>query len=141
MSELQRETAFLKDVILYDDSGDRHELEKSIEQVQRDRHCVERVAWVLALSLLMVIAGVVYGMVLQESFPYNLPEVVFRLLCELGLALLACLMAFAVLLAVYHLKLNRLREECRQLVKKLLELHLGKPHTSATIKPGPRSPN
>src|SRR5437879_8848596 len=43
MSEHQRETAFLRQCILYDDTGERHKLEESITQLQRNELCVRRV--------------------------------------------------------------------------------------------------
>lgn len=131
MSEHQRETAFLRRVILYDDSDEHRNLEKSIAQVQHDERCVHRMAWVMALFLMLALAGLAYGAILHKNFPYNGPDLVFKVLCEVILASLICLMAFAGLLTVYRRKLNRLRDECRQLITRLLESHLGKPHIPA----------
>ena len=128
MSEHQKETAFLKSVIVYDDSGEPLKLQKSIAQVQHDERCVRRLAWAIALFLMLGLAGVGYGGILQENFPYNLPQHVTYVFCVFVLASLICLVAFAGLLAVYRRKLHRLREECRRLVARLLESHLGKPH-------------
>ena len=128
MSEHQKETAFLWSVILYDDGDGPLKLNKSIAQVQQDERCVKRVAWAMVLFLLLGLAGVGYGAVLNEDFPYNLPQPVLNFFCELVLASLICLVAFAGLLTVYRRKLNRLREECRQAVLRLLESHLSKAH-------------
>jgi len=127
MSAHQTETAFLRHIILYDDSDECRKLKNSIAQIQRDMHCVQRVASVTALFPVLAIAGIAYGMLLQENFPYNGSELVLRVLCELGLASLICLSCFAGLLTVYRKKLDRLRKEARQLVIRLLESHLGKP--------------
>jgi hypothetical protein len=43
-----------------------------------------------------------------------------------GLASLICLVGFLFLLVVYRKRLNRLREECRLLVEKLVERELRK---------------
>jgi hypothetical protein len=128
MSEHETETAFLRHIILYDDSAERLKLEKSIAQVRRDTHCVQRVASVTALFPLVAIAGLAYGALLQENFPYNGSELVLRVLCVLGLASLVCLVGFAGLLTVYLRKLHRLQKEARQLVIRLLESRLGDPH-------------
>lgn len=128
MSEHQIETAFLRRVILYDDSEEPLKLNKSIAQVQQDERCVQRMAAAMALFLMLGLACVGYGVILQENFPYNLPRPVINVFCGLVLASMICLVAFAGLLAVYRMKLNRLREECRRLVARLLESHLGKPH-------------
>jgi len=128
MSEHQRETAFLRHIIRHGDSDECRTLDKRIAQIQCDQRCVQRVAAVTALFPFLALIGVGYGGILAENFPYNGSEFVFRLLCELGLASLICLVAFAGLLIVYRLKLNRLREEGRHLVKKLVTPHLIKPH-------------
>jgi hypothetical protein len=127
MNEHQTETAFLRHLILYDDSEERRKLEKSIAQLRRDTLCVQRVASVTALFPLLALAGVAYGVLLQENFPYNASELVLRIVCVLGLASLICLVGFAGLWTVYLRKLHRLRKEARQLVIKLMESRLGKP--------------
>lgn len=127
MNEHQTETAFLRHIILYDDSDERRKLEKRIAQVQQDVRCVQRVASVTALFPLLAIAGIAYGVLLQENFPYSGSEYVLWFLCVLGLASLVCLVGFAGLLTVYLKKLRRLRKEARQLVIRLLESHLGTP--------------
>ena len=43
---------------------------------------------------------------------------VIRVLCEIGLASLICLVAFAGLLMGYRKKVNRLRDQCRPLADK-----------------------
>jgi hypothetical protein len=130
MSEHQTETAFLRHLILYDDSEVRRKLEKSIAQVKHDTKCVQRAASVAAHLTLLALAGIAYGALLQESFPYNGSELVFRVLCGLGLASLICLAGFAGLLTVYLQKLHRLQKEARQFVIRLLESRLGNPHVA-----------
>ncbi len=128
MKAHETETAFLTHIILYDDSDEGRKLEKGIAQVRRDTHCVQRVASVTALFPLLAIAGVAYGAILQENFPYGVSELVLRVLGVLGLASLICLLGFAGLLTVYLRKSHRLRKEARQLVIRLLESRLGKRH-------------
>jgi hypothetical protein len=128
MSEHQIETAFLRRVILYEDSDERRKLERSIAQVQQDERCVQRLAWAIGLFPMLALAAVVYGAFLQENFPYNVSNAVLNVFGGLVLASLICLVAFGGLLTVYRRKLNRLRQECRQLITRLLESHVGKPH-------------
>ena len=132
MTEHQRETAFLRRIIRHDDSDECRKLDRSIDQVQRDERCVARVAAVTALFPLLGIAGVAYGAILLEDFPSKGAELVSWVLCAVGLASLICLVAFVGLLMVYRKKLNQLRQECRQLVTRLLESHLGKAHTATS---------
>jgi len=110
MSEHETETAFLRHIILYDDSEERRKLEGSIAQIRRDTRCVQRVAGVTALFPLLAIAGVAYGVLLQKDFPYHVSQLVLRVLCVLGLASMVCLVGFAALLTVYLKKLQRLRK-------------------------------
>ena len=56
MSEHETETAFLRHLILYDDSEQRRKLEQSMAQVRRDTHCVQRVASVTALFGTLLVA-------------------------------------------------------------------------------------
>lgn len=127
MREYERETAFLRHIILYDESDERRKLENSMARVQQDVRCVQRAALMAAPCPLLAIAGFGYGVILQENYLYNGSELVFMGLCVLGLTSLICLVGFAVLLTVYFKKLHRLRQEARQLVIRLLESHLGQP--------------
>lgn len=128
MTEHQRETAFLRQIIRHGESTECHKLEKRIAQVQRDQRCVQRLASVMAVFPLLALAGIGYGVILEENFPYAGSKLFFRLLCVLGLASLICLVGFAGLLVLYRLELNEMREECRQVVKRLMESHLIKPY-------------
>ena len=128
MSEHETETAFLRHLILYDDSEEHLKLEKSIAQVRRDMHCVQRVASVTAVFPLLAMTGLAYAALLEENSPYTEFELALRALCVLGLASLICLVGFTGLLAGYSRKLNGLQKEARQLVIRLLESRLGKPH-------------
>ena len=111
-----------------DDTDERRKLEKSIAQVQRDRRCVQRAASLMALFTALSAAGLGYGAVLQENFPYGESWSVIKLISEFGLASIISLVALVGLLTAYRKKSNRLREECRRLVTKLKESRLDEPH-------------
>jgi hypothetical protein len=132
MSEHLSETAFLRHIILYEESDGCRKLEKTLAQVQQDLRCVKRLAAVTLLFPVLAIGGLAYGVILHENFPFNGAELVCTVLCELGLASLLCLAGFVVLLTVYRKKMNRLRKECRQLIIRLLESHWGKPHIATS---------
>ena len=134
---------FLRHIIAYDDSDEHRELESRIAQVHRDQHCVGRCALAAALCAALALAGLAYGMILQRNFAHGETRHVFRILCDLGLASLICLVAFAGLLTVYRRRLNRLRRECRRLIAGLLKSRLGESHI-ATVRgshPSGSSPN
>jgi len=130
MSEHQIHTEFLRQCILYEESAGRQELEEGINRVQRDARCVRRAAWLMAILAALVVAGIGYGTVLVDNFPYNAPQFIVNLIFALGLGSLISLLAFAGLGMVYRKKLEQQREECRQRVARLLESRLGKPVTT-----------
>jgi hypothetical protein len=118
---------FLRQCILYDESAKRQELVEGISRIQRDMRCVQRAAWLMAILTALAVAGFVYPAILVENFPYNMPQLLVNLVCALGMGSLISLLAFVGLGMIYRRKLNQRREECRQLVTRLLESRLGKP--------------
>ena len=138
MSE-HRETAFLRQCILYDESAERHQLEAKIIQAERDERCVRRAVWLMALFAALAMAGLGYGVVFLENPPQNMSQFItpfiIRLLCALGVGSLVCMLAFMGLGAVYRNELELRREECRRLATKLLESRLGKPRTAPSAGP------
>ena len=55
MSEHQRQTAFLRQCLLYDDTEERHRLEVRITQLQRDELSVRRAVWLMALLAVLFV--------------------------------------------------------------------------------------
>jgi hypothetical protein len=130
MSEHQKHTEFLRQCILYDESARRQELHEGITRIQRDARCVRRAVWLMALLTALVVAGLGYEVILVDNFPYNIPQSIINIICGLGMGSLISLLAFMGLGMVYRMKLDQRREECRQLVARLLESRLGKPVTT-----------
>jgi hypothetical protein len=129
MSEHQKHTEFLRQCILYEESTGRQELAKEIIQIQRDMRCVQRAAWLMAMLTALAVAALGYGAALVENFPYHAQQSIINIICGLGVGSLISFMAFVGLGMVYRMKLDQRREECRQVVAKLLESRLGKPVT------------
>src|ERR1043165_6222204 len=131
MSEHQRDTAFLRQCILYDDTGQRHNLEKSITQLQRNERCVRRAVSLMALLLALAMVGLCYSAVVLADHPQNISgfmtQLVTKVLRALALGSLVCMVAFTGLGMIYRKELDQRREECRRLAAKLLETRLGKP--------------
>ena len=130
MSDHEKHTEFLRQCILYDESTRRQELHERITRIQRDARCVRRAVWLMAMLIALVVAGLGYEVILVDNFPSNLPPLIINLACALGIGSLISLLAFMGLGMVYRMKLDRHREECRQLVTRLLETRLGKPVTT-----------
>lgn len=127
MTDHQKETAFLRHCIRYGESAEHQALEETITRIQRDERCLQRAVWLMAALTALVVAAISYPAILMEDFPYTMPQFVVNLVCAVGMASLISLLAFVGFGLVCRKKLNQHREECRQLITRLLESRLGKP--------------
>jgi len=127
MSEHEKDLAFLRQCISYDDRAERRRLEERITKAQREERCVRRLIWLMGLFLALSGAGLAYGAALQENFPDGQFRLVINIISTIGLASLISLMGFVGLLVPYRKELNGLREQCRRLSAELLESRLAKP--------------
>jgi hypothetical protein len=129
--EYQKETAFLREVIAYDDTAERHQLDARIAQAQRDQCCVRRAVAVMALLIGLAVAGLGYAAVLLPQNTLNLSrffsQPVVRVICALGLTALGCAFAFLLLGAVYRWRLGELHGECRRFAARVIASRLGRP--------------
>lgn len=130
MSEKEKETAFLRRILLVHATDEGRQLDKKIARAQCEERCVLRVASVAALCGALAVAGLGYGAILGENIPYGTSETVIKILWHLVLASLICLMAIAAQLAIHRKKLNRLQEECRQLIIKIQAPYVGEPRVA-----------
>jgi uncharacterized BrkB/YihY/UPF0761 family membrane protein len=126
MSDHHKHTQFLRECIRYDESIRRQELMDEITRIQRDARCVRRAVWLMAILAALTVFGLGYGMILVSNFPNNIPQFILNIFNVLAVSWLVCILAFAGLGIVYRWKLDRRREECRQIVTRLLESRLGK---------------
>ena len=85
MSDHQRETAFLRQCIRYDDTEERHRLEERITESLRDERCVRRAMWLMALLAMLAMAGLGYAAVFMADHPQNMSQFVAPLTSK-GLA-------------------------------------------------------
>jgi hypothetical protein len=126
MSEQQRETAFLKQVIRYDDTGERHQLEERIDQDQRNERCVRRAVGFIIVLIGLAMAGLCYPAVLVTDTSQK-SRLLIKTSSALGLGSLICLPIFLGFWGICRRKLDQRREECRRLATQLIESRLGKP--------------
>ncbi len=133
MSDHQRETAFLRQVILYDNTEERQNLEESITQLEGNERCVRRAVWLMVLLVALALAGLCYAAVFLTTYHQSMSQfatqLTSKIFCALGLGSLICLVSFLGLGVTYRTRLDQQREECRRLAAKLLESRLGKPCT------------
>jgi hypothetical protein len=126
MGDYEKQTAFLRQCLVYDESAERKELEEGIALILRGERCLRRAIWLMALLIALVLVSFGYSAVLMEDFLNKLPRFFITFISAVGLASLVSLLAFAGLHFIYRHKLNGRREKCRQLVAKLLESRLGR---------------
>ena len=127
MRDHQQQTEFLKRCLRYDESAGREKLEQEITQMQRDERCVQRAAWFMAVLAALAAAGLAYQAILLENFPYGPPQFMVNVICTLGMGSLISLLAFLGLGISCRKKLDQRREECRQMITRLLAARLGNP--------------
>ena len=121
MSDYHEETTFLRRILFYDTSSESKRVEESIARVHRDCACVRKAAEFAAVIVAVALV------LTQAEFFQSKPNVRLWALCVVGLAAMICLVAFLCVLVVYHMKLSRLRDECRTLVRNLVETRLTPP--------------
>ena len=128
MSEHQKDTAFLTQIISYDDTDERRVLAEHIVRLQRDERCVRSAVWLMLLVTALALAGIGYGAVFRLH-PMNLEQFMtqsgIKMLSALALGSLICVVTFLGLGASYRNELAKRREECRRLAAKFLEARFG----------------
>jgi len=131
MNDHQRETAFLRRCILYDDTDERHRLEERITKLQGDERSVRRAVWLMTVLAALAMAALGYVAVFLADYPLNVSQLTARFfiksICALGAGSVLCLFVFFYLGAALRKELDQRREDCRRLALKVLESHLGRP--------------
>ena len=128
MSDYNEETTFLRRILFYDTSSESKRVEESIARAHRDCACVRKAAEFAAVIVVVALV------LTQAEFFQSKPNVRLWALCVVGLAALICLLTFLCVLIAYRVKLNRLRDECRNLVRSLVETRLTLPEPMLPIQ-------
>jgi hypothetical protein len=128
MSDYNEETTFLRRILFYDASSESKRVEESIARAHRDCVCVRKAAEFAAVIVVVALV------LTQAEFFQSKPNVRLWALCVVGLAALICLLTFLCVLVAYRVKLNRLRDECRNLVRNLVEARLTPPEPMLAVQ-------
>ncbi len=80
----------------------------------------------MILLALITAAAFGYGAVFEETFLFRGRRFITTFICALACASPVCLATFLMLLVKYRRELNRLLEECRQLITKVMEDRLSR---------------
>lgn len=131
MSEHPRQTEFLRQCLLYDDTAESRLLGESIAQVQEDERRVRRGLCLMAGLAGLAVVGLCYSAVFLAYYPENIwgftSRLVTQVFCALGLVATVCLLVFLYLGRHYRRELDEHREQCRQVITAVMESRLGKP--------------
>jgi hypothetical protein len=111
MGDYHDETAFLAHLLSYHESSKSKDILERIARTQRDQACVFKATCTAALL------GLLTSFLSQVYFFQSGPPIRLHIVCVLAIADLICVAAFATLFLIYRLKLNGLREECRQIIE------------------------
>jgi hypothetical protein len=134
MSERQKDTEFLRQCLLHDETAECLELQETITQAQRNERCLRRAVWLMVLLTGLAIAGLSYTTIFLPNFPQNTSQFLtpfsVKVFCAVGIASLICLLSFLGLGMIHRRQLDQRREECRRLATRLLESRLGKSSTT-----------
>ncbi len=117
MSEHEKQTAFLKDLIRCEDTEQHRQLEARISQAERDERVVRCAIRLMGVLSALAVAGLCYGMVFTQDWPHQKSNLLLKLFLALGLTSGICLVSFSGAWCWYRAVLNRLQEECRRLMK------------------------
>lgn len=121
MSKRQKQTAFLKTLVLHGGTAERRKLFERLSRAERDEHSSWCALWLVMVLSLLCVCGVCYSSVLLPDFFRSPSHMVVKVFCMLGLASAVCSIAFVGCWLWYRGVLNRVQEQARQTVMEILE--------------------
>lgn len=124
MTEYRRQAAFLKTLMMYEDSVEHRVLCERLDAAERNERCLLGACRLVAVVALLGAAGIGYSAVLLPQFFDNSTHVLVQFFSALGLGSMMCLAAFFGLWFWYRSMVNRIHEECRRVIAVMLELRL-----------------
>ena len=127
MSEYQKQAAFLKSLMRYEDTAENRALAERLSVAERNERCLLGACRLVAIVALFGFGGIGYSAVLLPQFFDNSTHVVVHFFSALGLGSLMCLTVFAGLWLWYRGTVNRIHEECRRVITAMLESRLSAP--------------
>ena len=124
MSERQKETKFLKTLILCDDSVQGRQLQERIKSAERDERCIRGAVGVVVVLALIALSGLGYSAVFAPQSGQFSSFLGARICCAFGLGSLICVAVFLGYWFWYRAVSNRVYEECRRFLRVALESRL-----------------
>src|SRR3954468_117681 len=119
MSEREKQTRFLKDLIAAEDSEQCRDLQARLSKAEQDEKCIRSAVRLILLLAGLSIAGLGYSAVFVPQFFHSSTPWVVKFFTALVLASLICLAGFSGFYLWYRAICNRLCQECRNLIMAL----------------------
>jgi hypothetical protein len=124
MSEYRRQSAFLKNLLAYDDSPSTLALQERLVTAERNERCIFSACRLVASIGILSLFGFGYTAVLLPQFFDHSSHVLIKLFSALELGSVMCFVVFVGLWLWYRAAAHKVREECRQAIGRLLEARL-----------------
>lgn len=124
MTEYRKQSAFLKELMGYDESAENRLLRDRLRIAERNERCVLSACGLVAIIALFGVAGLGYSAVLLRQFFDGHTHVLIRIFGALGLGAGLCLVFWIGLWFYYRSAVNRVHEECRRRIAAMLEARL-----------------
>jgi len=116
MSEHQRQTAFLKALILEEDTEEHRQLQEKIQQAERDERCICRAVRLVGVVSLLSLASLGYLAVLLPGFFDNSSHILIKFFAALSLGSAMCFVVFLGFWLWHRGLVNRALEDGRRCI-------------------------
>jgi hypothetical protein len=114
MSYCERETEFLRDMLVGDDKSEYRELQAQLAQAHRALTCIRRASRRVVLLMLLCVAGIGYSAVFIPEFVEGRPHYLISIFITVILACLICLATYCALWLWHSHTAAKIRVLCRK---------------------------
>lgn len=133
MSEYKKQSAFLKKLMLIEDTAENRALLERLCQVECSEKCLQYACRLVGSIALLGLAGFGYAAVLLPQFFDNSTHLIIRLCSAVGLGSCLCFAIFLALWYSYRRIANRIHSEIRLVILKTLSARF--PSATAGCQP------
>ena len=124
MTEYCKQAAFLRMLLAYEDADKRRELQEHLAQAEKNERCVLVATRLVGVIAAMGLAGLGYSAVLLPEFFNTSSHILVQFFSALALGSAMCLTVFVGLWLYYRGALNRVHDECRRVITRMIEARL-----------------
>jgi|SRR5215475_10783762 len=121
MTEYRRQVTFLKTLLSYSDAEEHCQLQDRLAQAEKNEKCLLCACRLVGLIGAFGVLGLGYSAVLLPEFFHRSSHVLIQFFSALGLGSAMCLLVFVGLWFYYRGAVNRIHDECRRIITRMLE--------------------